>query len=95
VSSRVGLDTEARGKILLPLSGIEPLSPSRPVSSQTLYSLSYPGSHNVVVWNIHFPLLPVTSPPVLLKFLSNVLLQFSDSPRVSDIHLALAVFQRM
>jgi hypothetical protein len=30
VGSRAGLDTEARGKILLPLPGIEPRSPSRP-----------------------------------------------------------------
>jgi hypothetical protein len=36
-------DTEARGKILLPLPGIEPQSPGRPVRSQTLYWLSYPG----------------------------------------------------
>jgi hypothetical protein len=39
---RVGLDTEVRGKILLPLKGIEPGSPDRPTRSQTLYSLSYP-----------------------------------------------------
>jgi hypothetical protein len=37
VGPRAGPDTEARGKILLPLPGIEPLSPGRPVSSQTLY----------------------------------------------------------
>jgi hypothetical protein len=29
--------TEARGKILLPLPGIEPRSPCRPVRSQTLH----------------------------------------------------------
>jgi hypothetical protein len=34
---------QARGKILLPLPGIEPRSPSRPVRSQRLYWLSYPG----------------------------------------------------
>jgi hypothetical protein len=37
VGLRVGLDTEARGEILLPLPGIEPRSPGRPVRSQTLY----------------------------------------------------------
>jgi hypothetical protein len=37
VGHRAGLDTEARGKILLPLSGIEHRSPRRPVRSQTLY----------------------------------------------------------
>jgi hypothetical protein len=38
------VDTEARGKILLPLSGIESRSSGRPVRSQTLYCLSYPDS---------------------------------------------------
>jgi hypothetical protein len=33
---RAGLDTEARGKILSPLPGIEPRSPGRPARSQTL-----------------------------------------------------------
>jgi hypothetical protein len=42
VDPRAGLDTEARGKILSPLLGIEPRSPSRPARSQTLYWLSYP-----------------------------------------------------
>jgi hypothetical protein len=42
VGLRAGLDTEARGKILSPLAGIEPQSPSCPVRSQTLYWLSYP-----------------------------------------------------
>jgi hypothetical protein len=42
VGLRSGLDTEARGKILLPLPGIEPRSPVRPVRSQTLHCLSYP-----------------------------------------------------
>jgi hypothetical protein len=32
-----GLDTDATGKILLRLPGIEPRSPGRPVRSQTLY----------------------------------------------------------
>jgi hypothetical protein len=31
-------------KNTLPLSGIEPRSPGRPVRNQTLYCLSYPGS---------------------------------------------------
>jgi hypothetical protein len=42
VGPRAGLDTEATGIILLP--GIEPRLPGRPVRSQTLYRLSYPGS---------------------------------------------------
>jgi hypothetical protein len=37
VGHRAGLDTEARGKILSPLPGIEPRSPGRPARSQTLY----------------------------------------------------------
>jgi hypothetical protein len=41
VDPRAGLDTEVRGQILLPLPGIEPWSPGRPVRSQTLYCLSY------------------------------------------------------
>jgi hypothetical protein len=36
VGPRAGLDTEATGKILLPLSGIEPRSPCRLVHSHTL-----------------------------------------------------------
>jgi hypothetical protein len=42
VGSRAGLDTQVRGKILLPLPRIELRSPGRPVRSQTLYLLSYP-----------------------------------------------------
>jgi hypothetical protein len=37
VGPRTSLDTEVRGKILLPLLGIEPRSPGHPVRSQTLY----------------------------------------------------------
>jgi hypothetical protein len=37
VGPRAGLDTEARGKMLLPQPGIEPRSPGRPVRSQTLH----------------------------------------------------------
>jgi hypothetical protein len=43
VDTRAGLDTEATEKIILPLPGIEPRSPSRPVRSQDTI-LSYPGS---------------------------------------------------
>jgi hypothetical protein len=43
VGPRACLDTEARGKNTLPLAGIEPRLPGRPVSRQTLYCLSYPG----------------------------------------------------
>jgi hypothetical protein len=42
VDPRAGLGTEVRGKILLPLPGIEPRSLGLPVRSQTLYRLSYP-----------------------------------------------------
>jgi hypothetical protein len=52
VGFRAGLDTEVRGIILLPLPGIEPRSPGSPVSSQTLYWLSYPGSH--ILWYCQF-----------------------------------------
>jgi hypothetical protein len=48
VGPRAGLDTEVRGKILSTLPGIEPRSPGRPVRSQTLYWLSYPGSSTLV-----------------------------------------------
>jgi hypothetical protein len=40
VGPRAGLDKEARGKIPLPLPGIELRSPGRPARSQTLYCLS-------------------------------------------------------
>jgi hypothetical protein len=46
VGPRAGLDTMARGKILSPLSGIEPRSPGRPALSQTQYWVSYPGSQS-------------------------------------------------
>jgi hypothetical protein len=42
VGPRAGLDTEVRGKILLPLTGIEPRSPGRPVRSQTLLLTELP-----------------------------------------------------
>jgi hypothetical protein len=44
VGPRAGLDTQFRGKILLPLPGIEPRSTGHPVRNQTLHWLSYPGS---------------------------------------------------
>jgi hypothetical protein len=44
VGPRAGRDTEARGKILSLLPGIEPRSPGRLVRSQTLHRLSYYGS---------------------------------------------------
>jgi hypothetical protein len=44
VGLSAGLDTQARGKILLALPGIERRLPGSPVRSQTLYRLSYPGS---------------------------------------------------
>jgi hypothetical protein len=37
VGPAAGLDTEASGKILLPVTGIEHRSPGRPVRSQTIY----------------------------------------------------------
>jgi hypothetical protein len=57
VGPRAGLDTEARGKTLLPLPGIERRSPGRPVCSQTLYWLSYPAhllfmQHVLLIWKI-------------------------------------------
>jgi hypothetical protein len=44
VGPKADLDREAKGKRHSLLPGIEPRSPGRPVRSQTLYSLSYPGS---------------------------------------------------
>jgi hypothetical protein len=41
--------TQRQEKKLLPLLGIEPLSPRSWVHSQTLYWLSYPGSYTVVI----------------------------------------------
>jgi hypothetical protein len=46
VGPRAGLNTEVRGKILSPLSGIERQSPGCPVRSETLYWLSYPCSRS-------------------------------------------------
>jgi hypothetical protein len=54
VGLRAGLDTEVRGKIPCPMQGIEHRSPGRPVRSQTLYWLSYPGSSLQVRRKIKF-----------------------------------------
>jgi hypothetical protein len=45
--SRSGL--RGYGKNLLPLLGIEPQSPGRPVHSQTLYFLSYPATYTIYI----------------------------------------------
>jgi hypothetical protein len=76
VGSRDGLDTEATGKLLLPLPGIEPRSPGRSAHSQTLYWLSYP-VHTLCcsvlstrqIWAGQFVCLPYPSPniPDLLR----------------------------
>jgi hypothetical protein len=39
VDPRAGLDTDARGKIISPLPGIEPRSPGRPARSQILNTI--------------------------------------------------------
>jgi hypothetical protein len=44
VGPRTGLDTDTTGKSLSPLPGIERRNPGRPVRSQILYWLIYPGS---------------------------------------------------
>jgi hypothetical protein len=46
VGPRTGLDAEARGRILCLC---RESNPGRPVPSQTVYFLSYPGSSNIVV----------------------------------------------
>jgi hypothetical protein len=49
VGHRAGLDTEARGKILSTLPGIEPRSPDRPARSRTLYGHVCTRSYFIVV----------------------------------------------
>jgi hypothetical protein len=49
VDPRAGLDTEVRGKILLPLPGIEPQSPGRPVHADTT-DLRYPAHLSPSYW---------------------------------------------
>jgi hypothetical protein len=51
VGPRAGLDTEDRGKILLPMPGIEPRSPGSPARSQTLYLLRYPAQKEILCYN--------------------------------------------
>jgi hypothetical protein len=50
VGPRAGLDTEARGKMLSPLPGIEPRSPSHLARSQTQYWLSCPTHIKEISW---------------------------------------------
>jgi hypothetical protein len=47
VDRRADLDTEARGKILSPLPGIEPRSHGRPAHSQTSYPANFLQSREV------------------------------------------------
>jgi hypothetical protein len=60
VGPRAGLHTEVRGRIVLPLHGIQPRSSRRPVRSQTLYWLSYPGSLKIIWWHNCSKLWPGT-----------------------------------
>jgi hypothetical protein len=57
---RAGLDTEAKGNILMPLPGIEPRSLSRPVRSQTLNWLSYPGFYSL--WLVFVGICSIQQP---------------------------------
>jgi hypothetical protein len=68
VGPRAGLDAETRRKILCPCRGS---NPGRPVRSQSLYWLSYPGSM-IIVWTV-FTSLSATPPyPLIpLHFTSN------------------------
>jgi hypothetical protein len=54
VGPKAGLDTEARGKILSPLPGIEPRSPGRPARSQTLYWMSYPAHRKSINTPVYY-----------------------------------------
>jgi hypothetical protein len=58
VGPRAGLDTEVRGKNPIPLLGIEPRSPGRPVRSQTLYKKQNtyfsPRPHSTVILLVLF-----------------------------------------
>jgi hypothetical protein len=53
VGPRAGLDTEARGKLISPLPGIEPQSPGRQARSHTLYRLSYPAHCPVTAYQLY------------------------------------------
>jgi hypothetical protein len=85
VGPRAGLDTEVRGKILLPLSGIEPRSPGRPVRSQKLHWLSYPAPikyyKNVCVYVslfiVGFNFIQNFVPPLVFATSSSLLLSIS------------------
>jgi hypothetical protein len=46
--------TQARRKILSPMSGIEPRSPGRPARSQTLYCLSYPAHEDLPIARLFY-----------------------------------------
>jgi hypothetical protein len=58
VGPRAGLDTEARGKILSPLPGIEPRLPGRPTRSHRLLT-ELPGSHHCHILSENQYLCPV------------------------------------
>jgi hypothetical protein len=56
VGPRASMDTQARGKILSPLPGIEHQSPGRPARSQTLYCLRYP-AHELAKYKLDLVLV--------------------------------------
>jgi hypothetical protein len=64
VGPRAGLDTEARGKILSPLPGIEPQSSGHSARSQTLYWLSYP-AHRIYYSITFYSCSPIINYEVL------------------------------
>jgi hypothetical protein len=67
VDPRAGQDIEVRGKVLLPLPGIEHRSHGRPVRSQTLYWLSYPGSYYRQNQPYYFVIYILTSASIKTK----------------------------
>jgi hypothetical protein len=67
VGPRAGMDTQAGGKILSPLPGIEPRSPGCPVRSRTVYCLSYPAPPGPVL-----NLIPLTSECIFSTILLSV-----------------------
>jgi hypothetical protein len=50
---RAGLNTEATGKILSHLQGLEHRSSGRPAPSQAPYTLSYPGSQQTDIASLY------------------------------------------
>jgi hypothetical protein len=64
VGPRAGQDTEATGKILSPLPGIEPRLPGRPARSQTLYCLSYPAHNIFVLLEYNFMFVRIQNIPI-------------------------------